>query len=109
MRSARLIASLAKLDARKLYLAEGCSSLFTYCTQVLRLSEHATYARIEAARAARRFPIILETLSDGSINLTRVGLLAAHLTVENCPDVLAMARHKSKREVERCGGRVRRG
>jgi hypothetical protein len=34
--TARLIASLAELDARKLYLAEGCSSLFTYCTQVLR-------------------------------------------------------------------------
>jgi predicted dinucleotide-utilizing enzyme len=29
-----LIAALAELDARKLYLAAGCSSLFTYCTQV---------------------------------------------------------------------------
>ena len=36
-----LIAHLAELDARRLYLAEGCSSLFTYCTQVLHLSEHA--------------------------------------------------------------------
>ena len=38
-----LIALLAQLDVRRLYLREGCSSLFTYCTQVLHLSEHAAY------------------------------------------------------------------
>jgi len=47
-----LVAQLAEMDARRLYLGEGCSSLFTYCTQVLHLSEHAAYARIEAAHAA---------------------------------------------------------
>ena len=49
--TAQLIASLTELDIRKLYLREGCASLFTYCTQVLHLSEHAAYGRIEAARA----------------------------------------------------------
>src|SRR5438093_12511398 len=98
---ARLIAPLAELDARRLYLGEGYSSLFTYCTRCLRLSEHAAYGRIEAARAARRFPIILEHLADGSINLTTVCLLARHLTPENHEHVLEAARHRSKREVER--------
>ena len=65
-----LIALLGELDARRLYLGEGFSSLFTYCTQALHLSEHATYNRIEAARAARRFPVILELLEAGSITLT---------------------------------------
>jgi hypothetical protein len=60
--TAQLIASLMELDARRLYLGQGCSSLFTYCTQVLHLSEHAAYGRIEAARAARRFPVILERI-----------------------------------------------
>jgi hypothetical protein len=95
-----LIAHLAELDERRLYLAEGYSSLFVYCTQVLHLSEHAAYGRIEAARVIRRFPIILERLEDGSLNLTTVGLLAAHLTPENHREVLDMARHKSKRQVE---------
>ena len=40
--TAELLALLAEIDARKLYRAEGYSSLFTYCTQVLRLSEPAT-------------------------------------------------------------------
>ena len=98
--TAILIAHLAVLDERRLYLGQGCSSLFTYCTQVLHLSEHAAYGRIEAARAARTFPLILPVLADGSVTLTTVCLLAPHLTLANHRDLLAAARHKSKREVE---------
>lgn len=98
--TARLIALLMELDTRRLYLGEGCSSLFTYCTQVLHLSEHAAYNRIETARAARRFPAILEFVESGAVTLTTVRLLAPHLTDANHRDVLERARHKSKREVE---------
>jgi hypothetical protein len=95
-----LIASLMEVDVRRLYLGEGCSSLFTYCTQILHLSEHAAYGRIDAARAARRFPQILELLAEGAITLTAVSLLAPHLTPDNHLDVLRAARHKTKRDVE---------
>jgi len=105
--TARLVRSLVELDARRLYLAAGFSSLFTYCTQALRLSEHAAYGRIEAARAARRFPAVLDLLEDGSITLTTVTLVAAHLTRENAAQVLASARHRSKREVEQIVARLR--
>ena len=96
-----LIALLAEMDVRQLYLGQGYSSLFVYCTQCLRLSEHSAYGRIEAARAARRFPLILESLADGSITLTTVCLLASHLTSDNYQHLLDAARHKTKREVER--------
>jgi hypothetical protein len=113
--TAQVITLLMELDARRLYLGEGYSSLFAYCTQALRLSEHATYGRIAAAQPARRssqltqaakegaalqFPVILELLADGSINLTTVTLLASELTPENYREVLASARHRSKREVQ---------
>ena len=78
--TAELLALLAELDTRKLYLGEGYSSLFTYCTQRLHLSESAAYGRITAARAARRFPILLTRLADGDVTLTSISLLAAHLT-----------------------------
>ena len=104
--TARLVALLAQLDGRRLYLGEGCSSLFTYCTQVLHLSEHAAYGRIEAARAARRFPIVLDLLTDGSVTLTAVTLLAPHLTTTNHCEVLSEARHKSKREIEHLVARL---
>lgn len=95
-----LIAHLAELDSRRLYLSEGCSSLFTYCTQILHLSEHAAYGRIEAARMARKFPVVLEMLEQGSLNLTTVCLLAGHLSDENHREVIEQSRYKSKRQVE---------
>lgn len=98
--TARLIAALAELDARRLYLGEGCSSLFTYCTRVLQLSEHAAYLRIEAARAVRKWPAVLTFLAEGALHLTAIGLLAPHLTADNVERTLVAAQHKSKREVE---------
>ncbi len=99
--TAALVALLAEVDARRLYLGEGYSSLFAFCTGALHLSEQAAYGRITAARAARRFPTILERLEEGAISLTTVGLLAPHLTDDNHEAVLDAARHQSKRDVER--------
>lgn len=98
--TARLIGLLAEMDARKLYLGEGYASLFVYCTRCLHLSEHAAYGRIEAARSTRRFPIVLDLLTDGSITLTTMSLLARYLNAENHRQLLEAARHRSKREVE---------
>jgi 5-methylcytosine-specific restriction endonuclease McrA len=64
------------------------------------LSESAAYNRIDVARTARRFPIILDGLAAGDLTLASVRLLAPHLTPDNHRDVLTRARHKSKREVE---------
>ena len=105
--NARLVALLMEVDSRKLYAGQGYASLFTYCVQVLHLSEHAAYLRIEAARATRRFPAILDKLSDGSIHLTAVSLLGPHLTSANHVELLDEARHKTKREVEQLIARVR--
>jgi hypothetical protein len=98
--TAALIRSLAEVEARKLHLASGCSSMFGYCTHVLRLSEHAAYARIAAARAATRFPLVMDLLIEGAITLTTVTLLGRHLTAENHAALLESARHKSKADVE---------
>jgi hypothetical protein len=98
--TAQLIASIAELDARRLYLAEGFPSLFSSCTEALHLSEHAAYNRIEVARAARRWPLILQMIADGAVTLTVVRLLAGSLTNENHRQLFDAATHKSKREVE---------
>ena len=98
--TARLVALLMELDTRRLYLGEGYSSLFTYCTQALSYSEHAAYNRIETARAARRFPTILGLIESGDVTLTAVRMLAPHLSEVNHRDVLERSRHKSKREIE---------
>jgi hypothetical protein len=96
----KLLRALMEVDARRLYLREGCSSLFTYSTQVLHLEEGAAYNRIETARAARRIPALLEAIGDGSLTLSTARLLAPHLTLGNYAELLTTARHHSKREVE---------
>src|SRR6185295_8819279 len=99
--SAELVAHLAALDSRAvLYAAQGYGSLFGYCTQALRLSEDAACNRIAAARACRRFPLILDLVASGSLSLTTVRLLGSHLTAANHESVLAKAMHKTRREIE---------
>ncbi|MBD3162309.1 MAG: hypothetical protein GF346_08245 [Candidatus Eisenbacteria bacterium] len=105
--TAWLVAHLAEMDRRRLHLAEGYSSLFTYCTQALHLSEQSAYKRIEAARAARRFPVLLARLGEGDLHLSAVVLLAPLLTKQNHAALIEEARYKTKREVEEIVARVR--
>lgn len=95
-----VVAWLAEVEARTLHVAQGFSSLRDYCTQHLHMSEGAAYRRIRAARAALRFPLVLERLADGSASLTTVSLLAPSMTEENHAALLDAARHKTRREVE---------
>jgi hypothetical protein len=97
----RLLALLIEVERRGLHLALGYSSMFAYCTRALQLSEQAAYSRITAARAAKRFPQLLELLADGALTLSSVGLLAPHLTDETLEPFLEAAKHKSTRDVER--------
>jgi hypothetical protein len=95
-----LVAHLAEFETRKLHRAEGYGSLFKYCTDVLRLSEHAAYGRIEAARIAQAFPVVLERLAEGSLNLTTLCLVGPHLRPENHLELLAQVAGRSKRDVQ---------
>ncbi|HET9253069.1 MAG TPA: HNH endonuclease, partial [Candidatus Eisenbacteria bacterium] len=77
-----VLAHLAEVDARKLFAPLGYSSMFAYCVEELKLTEDAAYKRIQAARAARQFPILFTELAEGRLHLTAVCLLAPHLTEE---------------------------
>ena len=45
--TAALLAHIAEVDARRLYLPAGYPSMYEYCVQELRLSEDAAYKRIQ--------------------------------------------------------------
>lgn len=98
--TARLIAHLAEVDARGLYVPAGFTSLYIYCHEGLGLSEDAAYNRKTAAEVARRFPVVLDMLADGRVSLTAVKLLAPVLTRANHEEALA-ATGRSKFEVEK--------
>ena len=97
--TAEPIAHLTEMDTREVHLREGYPSLFVYRRDALGLSEWEAYNRIEVARTARRFPVILEMLANGSVHLTAVRMLTPHLTLANHREVLESARGKRKAEV----------
>jgi hypothetical protein len=70
------------------------------------MSEGEAYNRIEVARAARRFHVVLDMLSDGRLHLTAVRLLAPHLTADNHAEVLASAHGKTKLEIQEIVARL---
>src|SRR5215218_2680606 len=78
-----LIANLIQVARRGLHRSQGPGKLFGYLTRVLRFSDAAAWNRIQAARAVRRFPEILDLLADGTINMTTIRLLNPHLTRDN--------------------------
>ena len=98
--TARMLAQIAEVDARKLCVSAGYSSMYLYCVHELRMSEDVAYKRIQAARAARRFPGILPALADGRLHLTAVVLVSPHLTPEAADELLAAATHKTKAAIE---------
>lgn len=98
--TATLVAYIAEIDRRKLYLEHACSSMFAFCTKRFGVSEAIAHKRIRGGRAASRFPCILGMLARGEIHLTGVHQLASHLSEENHREVLKRAKHRSMREIE---------
>ncbi len=98
--TAALLAHLAEVDARRLYLPAGFPSMFLYCVQQLGFSEEATFKRIRAARTARRFPAIFNALADGRLHVSAVVMLTPYVTPENADELLAAAAQRSKVEIE---------
>jgi len=99
--TAELLAYLSEVDGRRLFRPAGYPSMYAYCVGELHLSEQAAYKRIYAARVTRRFPAVFAALSEGRIHLAGVCLIAPYLKSGNVDELLAMATHQRKSEIER--------
>jgi 5-methylcytosine-specific restriction endonuclease McrA len=99
--TAVLLAHLAEVDERRLYVPAGFPSMHAYCVGELHFSDDAAYNRITAARAARRFPALFDAVADGRLHVTGVRLIAPALNSENVAELMALAAHRSKPEIER--------
>jgi len=98
--TASVLAHLAEVDARKLYLPAGYPSMFAYCVGEFRLAEDSAAKRIRACRAAREFPAIFPAVAEGRLHLSAVVMLAPHLTPENADELIGAAMHQSKAAIE---------
>ena len=66
---------LREIEARRLYLRLGYSSLFDYTVRELHYTEAAAWRRIKAMRLCRETRGVRERLQDGSLNLSNAALL----------------------------------
>lgn len=96
-----IVAHIAQVEERKLYLAEGYSSMFQFLQEKYHYSESSAWRRLSAARALRQFPQVRVSLESQAINLSTLGLIAKVLTSDNCNEILQAASGKSQREVEK--------
>ena len=97
---AMVLARIAEIDARRLYLRAAYPSMRAYCVQKLNKTEDWAFKRLAAARAALLFPEIFEFVADGRLHLTGVCKLAPHLTAGNVDGLLRAATRKTKAEIE---------
>ena len=95
-----VLAHLGELAERKLVEELGYPSLFQYCVQHLRFGEATAYWRIQAARAARDYPVILDLIESGELNVTTTKLIAPYLSEGNAHQVIESAKGKTRKEVE---------
>lgn len=97
---ADLVACLAEVDSRTLVRKRDWPSLFEYCVYSLQWSESAAYRRIRAARAVRRYPIILEMLRDGRLHLEGVVILHAFIDDADFASLLLKAAGMTTKRIE---------
>src|SRR6266542_7166140 len=98
--TAALLAHIAEVDERRLYLPAAYPSMYAYCVGELRLCEQAAFKRIRAARTARQFPAIFPALAEGRLHLSAVVLLTPYLTPDNADELLAAAAYRNRSELE---------
>jgi 5-methylcytosine-specific restriction endonuclease McrA len=98
--TAETLAYIAVADDRRLYLQEGYSCMHKYLEGELNMSEDSAYKRIQAAGAARKFPVLFEAVESGRLHLSAVVMLAPHLTRETADGLIAAATHKTKVQIE---------
>jgi hypothetical protein len=100
------LAHLGEIQRRKLYEAAGFHTMFAYCVGELHYSEANAYRRLQAVQAARKFPEILTLITDGSLTVCALSIIAKHLTQENSGRLLKQIEGKSVRAVERLAATI---
>ncbi len=98
---ADLLAHLAELDERRLYLEHGFPSLFAYCTVSLGMCESSAGRRILAARVCRKLQGAFARVACGELNLSALCAMSPHLTSENAEELAALCSRRSRRDVEK--------
>ena len=96
---ARIVAHLAEVEARRLLLLAGYSSLYDFCRRRLGLSDYEAFIRIAAARVARKYPVVFGMLERRELHLTAICEVRDFLTAENHLELFGAVSGKTKLQI----------
>ncbi|MBI5202713.1 MAG: HNH endonuclease [Elusimicrobia bacterium] len=99
-KTAAVLRLLTEFERRRLVQTTAYSSTFEYVTGELGYSPRSAYKRLRAAQIAKEYPVIYELLEESRLDLSRIVIIAPHLTCENASAVLAKACELRHRELE---------
>lgn len=96
----QILLYLIEVENRRLYAEEGCSSMFTFCTDKLKYSKGAAHRRTQSARVVRDYPVAYRLLKARKVNLITLTAIRPILTKENSHQVFSSIIKKTQEEVE---------
>ncbi|PIU00503.1 MAG: hypothetical protein COT74_03910, partial [Bdellovibrionales bacterium CG10_big_fil_rev_8_21_14_0_10_45_34] len=80
---AELIEALDAVEKYKAFLRLGCGSLWTYCTEALKLSESVAAGFIGVMRKSREVPELKEAIRAGEFSVSKARKIVSVITPEN--------------------------
>ncbi len=99
--SIEILDCLVEIERRLIFLKEGYSSLFDYCTRRWHYSPPKAGRFIAAARCMKNFPAVRNLLSRRRITLCGVSRIAGILTDENADRIIREVSGKRFVEIEK--------
>ncbi len=109
--TAQVLACIAEIDRRRLYLEKGYSSLFDFLVRDYGYSPGAAMRRVDGARLLRELPEVKEKIERGTLTLSQANQIqrAARemkkteraLSTEEKQELILQVEHASKKETEK--------
>ncbi len=87
----RVLLYLQEVEKRKLFLEEGYSSLFAFCTEFLLYTPAEAQVRIEAMRLGKEIPEVIEKIKEGKVSLSNAAEAQGHFRREEKKRVVPKA------------------
>jgi hypothetical protein len=97
----QLIDIIQSVEEKRIFMALGYSSLFSYCLDALKLSESNSQMLISIARKSRMVPELKAEIKNGNVSVSKAQRIVSVLTPQNKTEWIQKASQLSKRELEK--------
>ncbi len=96
-----LLSALMEVDRARIYEHFALTSTYSYCVQVLQLSEDQSLTLIRVARKARDLPALKAAIEVGKVTLPKAKRICSVLTPDNQTEWIEKAQRLSSRSLEK--------